>query len=97
MILATTLNAVIGNSGSYISLIIIGIIVGYWVNRDIKNGIIHGGLIGVLGGVVSIIILLMVGGYLVITTSFINLTLQIILDIILGALGGAIGYILAKR
>ena len=65
------------------------------VRRQQKSlifGAVHGGLIGILGGIVAVIIVLIVGGGPYIMESFgVLLLVEIIADVILGAVGGAFG------
>lgn len=92
------LNQIIGSWSSYIGIIMAGIIVGYMVNQSLMNGLIHGGLIGILGGIAAIIIILTVGGgvYLIGTFGLFVMG-AVIADVILGAIGGTIGYMLTKK
>lgn len=97
IIFTSILNLIIGSFGSYICVIIAGVIVGYMVNHNWVNGAIHGGLIGILGGIAAVIIILIVGGGPYIMESFGALLLvAIIADVILGAIGGAFGALIAK-
>ncbi|MCZ3365433.1 MULTISPECIES: DUF5518 domain-containing protein [Methanobacterium] len=89
--------------------IIVGYMVNYnWMNGVSENrrfsekqkslifGAIHGGLIGILGGIVAVIIVLIVGGGPYIVESFgVLLLVEIIADVILGAVGGAFGAMIA--
>lgn len=96
-IFAFILNGIIGTVGSYISVFIAGTIIGYIVNNDFIGGAIHGGLIGVIGGIIAILILIIVGGgpYLAGTYGIYVMGL-IIVDIVMGVIGGTIGSILIK-
>lgn len=92
------LNGIIGTIGSYISILIAGIITGYIVNNGFINGASHGCLIGIIGGIVAIIILIIVGGWPYLAGTFgIYVAGLIILDVVLGAIGGATGSILMKN
>ena len=96
IVLALIFKQIIGGFGSYIGVIIAGVIVGRMVNVNRVNGAIHGGLIGVIGGILEIIILWIVGGWPYLTGTFaILVTATIIADIFLGAIGGAIGSVVA--
>ena len=129
IIFTSILNLIIGSFGSYIGVIIAGVIVGYMVNHNWVNGVsenrrfsghskskismprtshvrrhqkslifgaIHGGLIGILGGIAAVIIILIVGGGPYIMESLgVLLLVEIIADVILGAVGGAFGALMA--
>jgi len=93
---ALILTQIVGEFGSYIGVIMAGIIIGYGVNRNLVNGAVHGGLIGVIGGIAALIIILVVGGGPYLMGAFGVLVIgSIILDTVLGAIGGAIGSIIA--
>ncbi|MGZ7096809.1 MAG: DUF5518 domain-containing protein, partial [Methanobacterium sp.] len=72
VILALILNPIIGEYGSYISIIIAGIIVGYIVNRNKTNGAVHGALVAILGGLFAFIILFILGGLLIIKAEILS-------------------------
>lgn len=97
VLFALILDSFMGEYGSYISIMAVSMIVGYMVNENHLNGAIHGVMIGVLGGIVGIIILLLVGGYLVIKAQILIILTKIVIDIALGAIGGFLGSLLAKK
>lgn len=97
VILALFLNPLIGEFGSYISIIIAGITVGYLIKGNFRSGAIHGALIGVIGGLFGIIILFLVGGFLIINAEGFNFLIRMVIDIVLGAVGGALGTIFVDR
>ncbi|MGB9936165.1 MAG: DUF5518 domain-containing protein [Methanobacterium sp.] len=97
VIFALILNSFIGEIGSYISILIAGIIVGYLIKGNWINGAFHGAMIGILGGIIAVIILLIVGGFVVIMDDTFSILIRIVLDVILGAIGGAAGTIIRRN
>lgn len=92
------LNGIIGTVGSYFGVLIASITIGYIVNNDFINGAIHGSLIGVMGGIIAILILIIVGAWPYLSGTFgIYVIASIFIDILVGAIGGAIGSILIKK
>jgi len=97
IIIALILNPFIGEFGSYTGIVIAGMIVGYRVKRNTANGIIHGALIGVTGGIAAVIILIVVGGVFIVKVEIYGLLIKTGFDIVLGAVGGAAGTIFAGK
>ena len=97
IIFALVLNQYIGELGSYMGIIIAGLIIGYLVNGNLTNGAIHGALIGIIGGILAILILIIVGGLLILKVEIFALLVRIVADIVLGAVGGALGTLIAGR
>lgn len=97
IIIALILNPFIGEFGSYTGIIIAGMIVGYCVKRNTANGIIHGALIGITGGIAAVIILIIVGGFFIVKVEIYGLLIKTGVDIVLGAVGGAAGTIFAGK
>lgn len=97
IILALFLNPLIGEFGSYISIIIAGIVVGYLVKGSFKIGAIHGALIGVIGGLFALIILFLIGGFLIVNAEVFNFLIRMVIDIVLGAIGAILGTIFVGR
>ncbi len=97
IIFALILNPFIGELGSYLSIIISTIIVGYVLNKNIVNGAFHGAIIGIIGALIAIIVLVIIGGFFIIREEIVGLSINILIDIILGIIGGAIGSMLSKR
>lgn len=82
-----------GLYGSAVGVLITGMIVGHMVNGDILNGITHGALIGMGGAVFLSLIALLLGNISSLLAHYIGVATigSIILAIIVGAVGGAIG------
>jgi hypothetical protein len=97
VIFALILNPFIGEFGSYISIVIAGIVVGYLVKGNLTSGAIHGALIGIIGAIIAIIILFIIGGFLILKAEIFNVLVRIIVDMVLGAIGGALGTIFVGR
>lgn len=86
-----------GALGSYAGFLFVSACVGYSVNEDMMNGVIYGGLVGVLGGILSFITLMIMWGFgvgpgaAIMLFGFVGIVFGIIVDLIVGASGGAIG------
>lgn len=97
VIFAMILNSFIEGFGSFISIILATMIIGYFLNSSSANTAFHGALIGVIGGFLAFSILLLIGGILLIKAEYLGLVIRIIIDIVLGAFGGFLGAFIGKR
>jgi len=84
--------------GDYTGLILATIIVGYYIDGDHMNSVVHGALVGLVGAIISIIFgisglvqLLFSGSILPIITVIFSLIFGLIVSAILGGIGGTIG------
>ena len=97
IIFALILNPFIGEFGSYLSIVIAGMIIGYLIKGSLINGAIHGVLIGIIGTLFAVIILFVVGGFLIINAEMSGLLIRAVIDVFSGALGGTVGTVLIRR
>ncbi len=98
-VLLLVLGYVIPFIGLYLALIIAGAFTGYMVNNEIRAGMIHGAIIGAFSGIAVIAILyLRIAGNAKLTGILLILGLWYIgVFIILGLIGGALGYLIKQR
>ncbi|HMK54029.1 MAG TPA: DUF5518 domain-containing protein [Methanobacteriaceae archaeon] len=92
------LGYVIPSFSGFVALIVAGILVGYLANQDLKNGAIHGALVGLFTAAVAMLILIVrTGASQKIAGLLLILALITIGSyIILGLVGGFIGSMIKK-
>ncbi len=97
--IGTYLGYSISSIGIYLAPIIACAFIGYRVNNDIKYGMIHGGIIGLFSGIAVVAIYyLRIAGNPKLTGILLILGLWSMgVFIILGLVGGAIGYLIKQR
>lgn len=78
------------------SFLLAAIVVGFMVNEDIKTGAVNGAILGAVGGIIiNAFFLVMMylqgyGDYL--TSGVLSYLLYFVIEVILGALGGVLGF-----
>lgn len=99
IILFIVFGFVIPSIGIYLAPVIAGIFVGYKINENIKLGMIHGAIIGVFSGIAVIALLyLRIGGNTKLAGLLLIYSLWYIgIFILLGLIGGALGYLIKKQ
>ena len=99
VILILILGYLISSIGIYLAIIIASAYAGYKVNDNIRLGMLHGTLIGLFSGIAVIAILyLRIGASREFAGALLTLSLFYIgVFIILGLVGGAIGYLIEKQ
>lgn len=83
-----------GISGGFIAVLLGAIAVGYMINGTIKDGAIHGAIIGIIVVIIATALLLIqYAGVLALvgTALYQSIALQIVFGIIFGLIGGIIG------
>ena len=86
-----------GAIGSFAGFLLVSACVGYSVNEDMINGIIYGSLVAVLGGLLSFITMMVMWGLgigpgaTIMLYGIVGIILGLLIDLIIGASGGAIG------
>lgn len=95
VLLGIGLKFVIPTLSGIISIIVACTIVGYLAKGHVMNGAIHGGLVGAIEGIISIILVLVLSGGVGWTNNVtMILLIALIGDISLGIIGGTIGNII---
>jgi hypothetical protein len=95
LILGIGLRFIIPSLSGIISIIIACAVVGYMAKGHIMNGAIHGGAVGAIEGIITIILVLYFSGGLTGNNNVIMILLiALIGDISLGIIGGTIGNII---
>lgn len=95
-IIALILSVVGGLFGFYglaIGVLITGAMVGYLVNGDILNGMIHGAFIGVLSSTIFAIFASLIGHVSAILVLYVGFKIigSTLLSLLMGAIGGVLG------
>jgi hypothetical protein len=86
-----------GALGSFLGFLFVSVCVGYSVNEDMMNGVFYGAIVSVLGGILSFITLMVMWGFGVgpgastMLFGIVGVIFGFIIDLIVGASGGAIG------
>lgn len=85
--------------GGIIAMIVASIVVGYMVNENVKNGAMHGSVVGFLTGVIYILLIYAIYGFSKeIVSVLITLYLLLIpIYVLLGLGGGIIGSVIKTR
>jgi Family of unknown function (DUF5518) len=97
VILSMILGYFFGALGSFLGFLFVSVCVGYTVNEDMMNGVFYGATVSVLGGILSFITLMVmwvfgVGpGASIMLFGIVGVIFGFIIDLIVGASGGAIG------
>lgn len=97
VILSMILGYFFGALGSYAGFLFVSACVGYSVNEDMMNGVIYGALVAVLGGILSFITMMVMWGFgvgpgaTIMLFGIVGIVLGLLIDLIVGATGGAIG------
>ncbi|MDP1553713.1 MAG: DUF5518 domain-containing protein [Methanobacteriaceae archaeon] len=95
LLLGIGLRFIIPSLSGIISIIIACAVVGYMAKGHVMNGAIHGGAVGAIEGIITIILVLYFSGGLAGNNNVMMiLLLALIGDISLGIIGGTIGNIL---
>ena len=95
LILGIGLRFIIPSLSGIISIIIACAVVGYMAKGHIMNGAIHGGAVGAIEGIITIILVLYFSGGLAGNNNVMMILLiALIGDISLGIIGGTLGNIL---
>ncbi|UTB32957.1 MAG: DUF5518 domain-containing protein [Methanobacterium sp. ERen5] len=87
-----------GLSGSALGVLMAGAIVGFMVNGDILNGTIHGALIGIVGALILALLAIFIGHVSTIIALYVGVVTvgSILLSILVGAIGVALGSLLSR-
>jgi hypothetical protein len=91
-----------GALGSFAGFLIVTIYVGYIVDEDMLNSVFYGSLVAVLAGILSFIIMLVMWGFgvgpgsTILEFGVVGIILGFLIDLIVGASGGAIGSMLRQ-
>ena len=86
-----------GALGSYAGFLFVSGLVGYKVNEDMMNGVIYGSVVAVFGGILSFITMLIMWSFgvgpsaTIMMFGIVGIILGLLVDLIIGASGGAIG------
>jgi len=98
-IVFSLIGGTVGLFGSAVGVLLAGVVVGYMVNKDLMNGVIHGALIGVVGAVILTMFAFIMSTASPFLAAYMGLTAlgSILLAILMGAIGGAIGSILTEK
>lgn len=86
-----------GALGSYLGFLFVSALVGYNVNEDMMNGVIYGSVVAVFGGILSFITMMVMWsfgmgpGATIMMFGIVGIILGLLVDLIIGASGGAIG------
>ncbi len=86
-----------GSIGSYLGMIIVTMWIGYILSEDIIIGALNGALVGVFGGMLSIILMLIMGslglgpGSSIMMFGIAGIIIGLSINFIVGVCGGAIG------
>jgi hypothetical protein len=95
LLLGIGLRFIIPSLSGIISIIIACAVVGYMAKGHVMNGAIHGGAVGAIEGIITIILVLYFSGGLAGNNNVMMILLiALIGDISLGIIGGTIGNIL---
>ncbi len=90
----------LGALGSYAGIIIVTACIGYRVNEDLINGALHGSVVAVLAGMLSFIVMMAmwsfgVGpGSTIMEFGVMGIIFGLLINLIVGASGGAIGSVI---
>ena len=86
-----------GAIGSFVGFLFVSVCVGYSVNEDMMNGVFYGSIVAVLGGILSFITMMVMWGFgvgpgaTIMLFGVVGIVLGLLIDLIVGASGGAIG------
>ena len=86
-----------GAIGSYAGFLFVSVCVGYNVNEDMMNGVFYGSVVAVLGGILSFTAMMVMWGFgvgpgaTIMLFGVVGIILGFLIDLIVGASGGAIG------
>ena len=104
LIISMVLGLIAGGLGSYTGFLLVAIWVGYRVNLDMTNGALNGGVTGVLAGLLSALIMVSMGamfnmgpGMDILSFGLFGLVIGLMVDGLIGASGGILGYYLSLR
>jgi hypothetical protein len=91
-----------GALGSFAGFLIVTTYVGYNVNEDMLNSVFYGSLVALLAGIISFMIMLVMWGFglgpvsTIMEFGVVGIILGLLVDLIIGASGGAIGSIIRQ-
>ena len=91
-----------GALGSFAGFLIVTTYVGYSVNEDMLNSVFYGSLVALLAGIISFIIMLVMWGVglgpgsTIMEFGVVGIILGLLINLIVGASGGAIGSIIRQ-
>lgn len=91
-----------GALGSFTAFLIVTTYVGYHVNEDLFNGYIHGSLVAAIAGISSFLIMMVMWGIgigpgsTIMEFGVMGIIIGVLIDIIVGGSGGAIGSALRR-
>jgi hypothetical protein len=86
-----------GALGSFFAFLVVTVYVGYQVNEDLVNGALHGSLVAAIAGISSFLIMMVMWGIgigpgsTIMEFGVMGIIIGILIDIIVGGSGGAIG------
>lgn len=101
-ILSMVLGYFFGSIGSYLGIIIVTMWIGYILSEDLIIGALNGALVGVFGGILSVILMFIMGslglgpGSSIMMFGIAGIIIGLSINFIVGACGGAIGSALRK-
>lgn len=84
-------------SGGYLAALLGAVALGYIIEGTLKDGVIHGALLGLIIGIINLAILLIqVAGYLSLIGSAIiqSVVILLVIEVVVGLVGGIIGTLL---
>lgn len=85
-------------NGSYLAVLLGGALVGYMIDGTMKEGVIHGAIIGLIIGVVGVIIQIAYIAYLgylaFIGMILYSVILALVISIVIGLIGGILGVLI---
>lgn len=86
-------------NGGYLAVLLGGVAVGYMIDGTLKDGVIHGGILGLIIGIVTIVVLIIqIASYGLlgaIAGSVIqSIIVLLIIEIVIGLIGGVLGAII---
>ncbi|MDD1775281.1 MAG: DUF5518 domain-containing protein [Methanobacterium sp.] len=104
LIISMILGLISGGLGSYAGFLIVAIWVGYRVNLNVTNGALNGGVTAILAGFLSALIMVSMGALLhmgpgmdILSFGIFGIIIGLMVDGLIGAAGGTVGYYLSIR
>ena len=97
VILSMILGYFFGALGSFGGFLLVSACVGYSVNENMMNGVFYGSIVTVLGGILALITMMVMWGLgigpgaTIIEFGVVGIVFGLLINLIVGATGGAIG------